>query len=123
MFGTFSKNGREEYATRNALPFSDLLNDRNEFSVDDVGIASNDVPVVEDSLRERLAGRVRPQVSREGGRLEDRQVRVNDEQRGARRCSSEVFPRRLMILQMPPTLVSGTGSPRRRRAQEASMHL
>ena len=85
-------------AARKTLPLTDLRDDRAHLSVDDVRLANNDVPVVEGALRERLAGRVRPQVTREAGRLEDRQVPLDDEQRGSRRCSSEIFPRRLMTL-------------------------
>ena len=76
------RNSREEDGARKTLPLTDLRDDRADLRVDDVGLASNDVPVIKDAPYERLAGRMRPQVSREAGRPVDRQVRLDDEQRG-----------------------------------------
>ena len=49
------------------LPLSDLHDDRADICDDVVGHANNDVPVVEEAERERLAGRVRQQVRHETG--------------------------------------------------------
>ena len=46
---------------------SDLHDDRADICDDVVGHANNDVTVAEEAVLERLAGRVRQQVSRETG--------------------------------------------------------